>query len=70
MTNNLVVSKKLLTFAPAYDKKVGIGSLAQLVEHHTFNVRVMGSSPMRATEKRKTNESFSFFCFLFCSFHT
>ena len=26
-------------------------SLAQLVEHNTFNVGVMGSSPMRVTER-------------------
>ena len=26
-------------------------SLAQLVEHKTFNVGVMGSSPMRVTER-------------------
>ena len=25
--------------------------LAQLVEHNTFNVRVMGSSPMRVTKR-------------------
>ena len=27
-------------------------SLAQLVEHNTFNVGVMGSSPMRVTKRR------------------
>ena len=30
-----------------------IDSLAQLVEHNTFNVGVMGSSPMRVTTKWK-----------------
>ena len=36
-------------------------SLAQLVEHNTFNVGVMGSSPMRVTKKRSGfNHSFFF----------
>ena len=35
-------------------------SLAQLVEHNTFNVGVMGSSPMRVT-KRRTISSPLFF---------
>ena len=30
-------------------------SLAQLVEHNTFNVGVMGSSPMRVTILKKTS---------------
>ena len=30
--------------------KLEIDSLAQLVEHNTFNVGVMGSSPMRVTD--------------------
>ncbi len=29
----------------------GIDSLAQLVEHNTFNVGVLGSSPRRITDK-------------------
>ena len=28
-------------------------SLAQLVEHNTFNVGVMGSSPMRVTKRKR-----------------
>ena len=31
-------------------RQVNIDSLAQLVEHNTFNVGVMGSSPMRVTK--------------------
>ena len=45
----MAVSKKLRTFAPLL-KKWPDDSLAQLVEHNTFNVGVMGSSPMRVTE--------------------
>ena len=33
--------------------KLEIDSLAQLVEHNTFNVGVMGSSPMRVTISEK-----------------
>ena len=33
--------------------KLEIDSLAQLVEHNTFNVGVMGSSPMRVTVSEK-----------------
>ena len=36
-------------------------SLAQLVEHNTFNVGVMGSSPMRVTVKPKWSEIKDFF---------
>lgn len=38
----------MVTFALAY-RNNGVDPLAQLVEHNTFNVRVMGSSPMRVT---------------------
>ena len=31
------------------------GSLAQLVEHNTFNVGVSGSSPERATDKERAD---------------
>ena len=34
-----------------------IDSLAQLVEHNTFNVGVMGSSPMRVTKRGTDNVS-------------
>lgn len=40
----------MVTFALAY-RNNGVDPLAQLVEHNTFNVRVMGSSPMRVTER-------------------
>ncbi len=43
-------------------------SLAQLVEHNTFNVGVLGSSPKRITERGFSNET-SLFLFnnsLYC----
>ena len=33
--------------------KLEIDSLAQLVEHNTFNVGVLGSSPRRITENKR-----------------
>ena len=42
-------------------RQVNIDSLAQLVEHNTFNVGVMGSSPMRVTRRiSATKSSFLF----------
>ena len=38
-------------------------SLAQQVEHNTFNVGVLGSSPKRITERRDLKKSLSFFHF-------
>ena len=40
-------------------------SLAQLVEHHTFNVGVLGSSPKRVTPERRsyTHRCRSFFAY-------
>ena len=51
-----VFQKKLFTFALAFIihrlmKVIWLDSLAQLVEHNTFNVGVMGSSPMRVTKR-------------------
>ena len=47
-------SKKCSTFAPAIRKKAQrIDSLAQQVEHNTFNVGVLGSSPRRITKKEE-----------------
>ena len=40
-----------------------IDSLAQQVEHNTFNVGVLGSSPKRITKKERHVEWLSFFCF-------
>lgn len=49
MVYSLVFSLKYCTFAP--DLKITYGDpLAQLVEHHTFNVGVLGSNPKRITE--------------------
>ena len=42
--------------------KIKVDPLAQLVEHNTFNVGVLGSSPKRITEKR--GSCLSFLCFL------
>ena len=54
----MVVSKKVHTFALAIGKSTDakrIDSLAQQVEHNTFNVGVLGSSPKRITQtKSKT----------------
>ena len=47
---NLAVSIIMVTFALAY-RNNGVDPLAQLVEHNTFNVRVMGSRPMRVTKR-------------------
>ena len=60
--NNLKESKKQLLQAPAKSNK---DSLAQLVEHNTFNVGVLGSSPRRITKtpykmrKIAENQTFS-----------
>ncbi len=45
-----------------------IDSLAQLVEHNTFNVGVMGSSPMRVTILKKTSNILEVF-FVLLSFY-
>ncbi len=44
-------------FATLFGKTKAIqdDSLAQLVEHNTFNVGVLGSSPRRITENKKRN---------------
>ena len=41
------------TFAALTGVFSSAGSLAQLVEHNTFNVGVSGSSPERATDKER-----------------
>ena len=43
--------KNCYTFATLFQKASRLDSLAQLVEHNTFNVGVLGSSPRRITEK-------------------
>ena len=48
-----MISKNSRTFALAFEQRLEIDSLAQLVEHNTFNVGVMGSSPMRVTVSEK-----------------
>ena len=41
-------------------KNIRFDSLAQQVEHNTFNVGVLGSSPKRITERRDLKKSLSF----------
>ena len=48
MNKNLHSTKKVATFATLLEST---DSLAQLVEHNTFNVGVVGSSPTRITNK-------------------
>ena len=45
------MSQKKRTFAPAFKIKHNGDPLAQLVEHNTFNVGVLGSSPKRITKE-------------------
>jgi hypothetical protein len=47
------LQKNSLPLHPLIKYKLGIDPLAQLVEHNTFNVGVMGSSPMRITSERE-----------------
>ena len=57
MPKNLQGSEICYTFALANEKNgcTRLDSLAQLVEHNTFNVGVLGSSPRRITQtKSKT----------------
>ena len=52
--NSFGVIKKCSTFAPAFERKhCRIDSLAQQVEHNTFNVGVLGSSPRRITKRKR-----------------
>ena len=43
-------------------------SLAQLVEHNTFNVGVLGSSPKRITRRESCSDVTLFFLCLSCCF--
>ena len=55
MPKNLQGSEICYTFALANEKNecTRLDSLAQLVEHNTFNVGVLGSSPRRITENKR-----------------
>ena len=44
-------------------KNIRFDSLAQQVEHNTFNVGVLGSSPKRITKEKESYESNSLFLF-------
>ena len=46
--------KIILTFAPQFERTCNnrFDSLAQQVEHNTFNVGVLGSSPKRITSSK------------------
>ncbi len=48
--NYFGVSKKCITFALAFEIQSYGDPLAQSVEHNTFNVGVLGSSPKRITK--------------------
>ena len=56
MPKNLHGSDICYTFALANEKNecTRVDSLAQLVEHNTFNVGVLGSSPRRITKERSS----------------
>ena len=47
------IKKILLPLHPHYRSNAQDDSLAQLVEHNTFNVGVLGSSPRRITENKR-----------------
>ena len=66
--NNLAVSQKKRTFAHALRNYfVWQDPLAQLVEHNTFNVGVLGSSPKRITKERSSAmKTFSFKFVQYC----
>ena len=73
---NLLKSKILCTFAPAFGEKVGascknVRGLAQLVAHTSGGREVAGSSPVAPTLREKLiiiRLEASFFCFCFCCF--
>ena len=55
----LVVSSKSRTFAPAFERlRYKVDPLAQSVEHNTFNVGVLGSSPKRITKENPQEVEF------------
>ncbi len=70
----MLVSKKHCTFALAFQEQKSLDPLAQLVEHNTFNVGVLGSSPKRITkrkakrrqEKDKSNKINILWDFFYC----
>ena len=49
-----MISKNSRTFALAFEQRLEIDSLAQQVEHNTFNVGVLGSSPKRITKESES----------------
>ena len=63
MYNNLQIplaySNKSRIFATLLQKATRLDSLAQLVEHNTFNVGVLGSSPKRITKGNFYSSLFS-----------
>ena len=52
------VTNKVHIFASLLRKSTNDDSLAQLVEHNTFNVGVLGSSPRRITEEATQSSGF------------
>ena len=54
----LVYSDKRVYLCIAFPKKAPRSdSLAQLVEHNTFNVGVLGSSPRRITKRKRPSQN-------------
>ena len=51
---NFAKRKNSSTFATLLQKATRLDSLAQLVEHNTFNVGVLGSSPKRITKESES----------------
>ena len=56
----------IVSLHPLLKERGNIDSVAQLVEHYTFNVRVLGPSPSGITEtKTKTCKTSTYRFFLF-----
>ena len=71
----MVVSKKLRTFAPAFDKQVGAKhlidrDLAQLVAHTSGGREVAGSSPVIPTEAKELKTKGFQLLFFFSQFYS
>ena len=62
LSKRLQTSRIISTFAAHFAKtaQMRVDPLAQQVEHNTFNVGVLGSSPKRITEKEATSLLFPY----------
>ena len=63
-------NEKSSTFAPAFRKSGKVDSVAQQVEHNTFNVGVLGSSPSRVTSVGNQSVMTDFLVLYAQSLHT